>query len=1788
MLDLDFKIRRGLATDLFTVDSDGNINYLKANPLAVLEYGTWYLCIDTAELFLCVQENNTLCLKRINDKKIADLPTTTPDDQPGADLAKEVLGAYVDNNSGEFYLVFSDGTEQSLGNILSDYGKDALGTTILIDNTFYEASNGIITLPDFVTRTEVPTKLSQLVNDKNYITSIPSEYITEAELAVKAYATEFYVNKKIESIPEPDLTSYAKKTDIPDVTLYAKKVELPNFELFAKKTDIPDLTPYLKEVPAEFITEAELNNKGYLTEHQSLEAYAKKTDIPDISKFITSVPDEYITEAELVAKGYLTEHQSLANYATKTFVENTVAENQPNLTKYALKTDIPEVPSKVSDLENDANYITLEQVPTTDLSNYYNKTETEGLINTKADVEHIHSYTDLNNLPEIPSIEGLASEDFVRSAIGEIPLADKADKEHTHDTLYDAKGAAEAVKNELLNGAGEAYDTLKELGAAIESNKDVIAVLQETATGKADANHTHEEFDSKADKNHKHILTDISDFEGYAKISYVDEQIAAIPTPDLTDYAKTAWVTNEINKIDFTKYALKTDVPSIEGLATENFVNEAVSTVVVPTKVSELADDIGFAVKADLTGLATESWVINKIAEATLADKDVDLTGLATTDELNALSCIVEALPDKRYVDEAISAIPAPDYTGLATETFVEEKIAAIEFPETDLTDYAKKSELPSVDGLASETWVEAQGYLKEHQSLNDYYNKSEVDALIPSIEGFIKMADVEAKGYITDVSDKANKSDFEALSTELNITIAGKASIDHKHTLTDISDYQTPDLTPFITKDELESKGYITDVSDKASTDHKHDDLYEAKGAVQQLKNELLNGAGDAYDTLKELGDLIIAEDTAIKALETIATGKADKEHTHPDKADVEHKHTLADITDYVAPSFEGYATEESVDKKIAAIPLVDYALKSEIPNIEGLATEEFVAEQISAIPATDLSKYATIEYVEAEIAATDTKNREEAIAAFASKDDIKDFITLETVNEQGFLKEHQSLEDYAKKSDLPVVPTKVSELENDANYLTEHQSLEAYATKEEVTTTLASYAEKSALVGFASEEYVKTEIAKAQLDDKEVDLTGYAKESFVTDEIKKAVDNVVIPEIPTNVSAFTNDAGYITLADVPEADLSGKADVEHTHAEYANVDHTHENVYAAKEHEHTQYLTEHQSLEDYAKKSDLPDMATKADKEHSHSEYLTEHQDISGKADVDHKHDDLYEAKGAAEAIKNELLDGAGEAYDTLKELGALIETNKDALKALQEIATGKADKEHTHAEYALSKDLAELATKTEIPTTTSQLTNDSGYITAEELPTDYLVAEDLAEYAKSEAITDMATKTWVAAQGYITNVDGKADVEHSHKEYLTAEALVGYSKFSGSYNDLSDKPVIPSIEGLATTEYVDNAVSVIENKADKDHKHDEYLTEHQDISGKADKEHTHSEYALIEALNSFATKSEIPTLTSQLTNDSSYITADQLPTDYLVESDLAGYAKKADIPDVSDFITEIPAEYITETELNSKGYLTEHQSLEGLATQAYVDDVITNINIPSLDDYSTTEEVTNIITATVEDLAAEIPFTSDYFVTKPIGNFIAGDNVNGMTISEILAKLLGLTNHFEPAEPDKPGEPANPEDFDNIVEKIETMNIPMYSINSEGELITTSFRLIDSTAEPTESGFYAVKDTEGNIIEAGYQDITVENDEMCYMIALPKEIDYNEMIDLYSWDPDEKVWVSSELDLTNDPDFVNDLCSDLEVDISHINTDIYTVWVVEELCTGSILRYKFKDSVFKEDIA
>lgn len=217
-----------------------------------------------------------------------------------------------------------------------------------IENEVTEASQGISSLNErlnsndnvYAKKTEIPTKTSQLTNDSDY-------------------ATNASVDEKIANVStggQVDLSSYAKKTDLPTRT-----------------SQLTNDSNFISSIPSEYITESELNAKGYLTEHQSLEDYALKTELPSVptkvsqltndSGFINSIPSEYVTETELNAKGYLTEHQDISakadkvNTYTKTQTDNRISEeiakaqigggNEVDLSAYATKTYVNDEISKI-------------------------------------------------------------------------------------------------------------------------------------------------------------------------------------------------------------------------------------------------------------------------------------------------------------------------------------------------------------------------------------------------------------------------------------------------------------------------------------------------------------------------------------------------------------------------------------------------------------------------------------------------------------------------------------------------------------------------------------------------------------------------------------------------------------------------------------------------------------------------------------------------------------------------------------------------------------------------------------------------------------------------------------------------------------------------------------------------------------------------------------------------------------------------------------------------------------------------------------------------------------------------------------------------------------------------------------------------------------------------------------------------------------------------------------------------------------------------------------------------
>lgn len=119
--------------------------------------------------------------------------------------------------------------------------------------------------------------------------------LTTPAIVQKADLTNYYtkdetdaaIDVAIEAIPAPDLSGYALKTDIPSLDGYAKT------------SDIPDVSNFITEIPAEYVTDTELEAKGYLTEHQQLKTINNQSIVGEGNIAIAGggEPDAYIKSA---------------------------------------------------------------------------------------------------------------------------------------------------------------------------------------------------------------------------------------------------------------------------------------------------------------------------------------------------------------------------------------------------------------------------------------------------------------------------------------------------------------------------------------------------------------------------------------------------------------------------------------------------------------------------------------------------------------------------------------------------------------------------------------------------------------------------------------------------------------------------------------------------------------------------------------------------------------------------------------------------------------------------------------------------------------------------------------------------------------------------------------------------------------------------------------------------------------------------------------------------------------------------------------------------------------------------------------------------------------------------------------------------------------------------------------------------------------------------------------------------------------------------------------------------
>ena len=339
-------------------------------------------------------------------------------------------------------------------------------------------------------------------------------------------------------------------------------------------------------------------------------------------------------------------------------------------------------------------------------------------------------------------------------------------------------------------------------------------------------------------------------------------------------------------------------------------------------------------------------------------------------------------------------------------------------------------------------------------------------------------------------------------------------------------------------------------------------------RGSVVDKKiDELKGNAPEEYDTLEEIA-------AAIQNGGMDVSGKLDKSEFESFENQVEETYAKKDDI----PSVDGLFASVEYDSNSKKMVFKD----KENATVGEVDASEFVKDgMIDTVEITNGNLVITFN--------TDS-DKETITLSLSEVFDPSNFYTKEEIDNKGYLTEHQDLSEYAKtsdvntsietavstkadKSELPTIPSKLSEFDNDVPFLTEHQDLSDYALKSELP-----------------------------------DVSG-----FVTNEdITAAINGIDIPVVPTNVSAFTNDSGYLT---------------EHQSLEdYATKEMLNDYV-------KTEDLPEDVDLSAYALKSEVPSIEgllseeTASETYQPKGDYLTEHQSLEGYATTEYVDDKVSE---------------------------------------------------------------------------------------------------------------------------------------------------------------------------------------------------------------------------------------------------------------------------------------------------------------------------------------------------------------------------------------------------------------------------------------------------------------------------------------------------------------------------------------------------------------------------------
>lgn len=298
--------------------------------------------------------------------------------------------------------------------------------------------------------------------------------------------------------------------------------------------------------------------------------------------------------------------------------------------------------------------------------------------------------------------------------------------------------------------------------------------------------------------------------------------------------------------VKMSEYDLKDNLPVKERYFANSVVVDKLDVLTKEVLAEELEKAKGtYALKSDLSEFVRTSDISDVVRTATLNDYQLK------SEMPNVVDIVNNTVDSKGFITTHQSLVDYAKKSELPIDYVSNSKLEELKTQLTiDTSNFATKQELQAISGsqqivdtsnLVTKDELNSKNYLTEHQSLEDYVTKNELDNKhyltahqdISNLATKQELQEVSNRQVTIDTSNLATKQELEQVrNNQPNVDTSNLAT---KEELNQLRGSQ-PNVDNLVTKDELNSKGFLT----------AHQPLTDITNRLTALENRPAGNGGD------------------------------------------------------------------------------------------------------------------------------------------------------------------------------------------------------------------------------------------------------------------------------------------------------------------------------------------------------------------------------------------------------------------------------------------------------------------------------------------------------------------------------------------------------------------------------------------------------------------------------------------------------------------------------------------------------------------------------------------------------------------------------------------------------------------------------------------------------------------------------------------------------------------------------------------------------------------------------